>query len=68
MTTTADLKNTDQRYPPGLYSLLYVMFWDRFSWYALLSILMFYVIQGLEFTDHRAYSLYGVVGCVYHSM
>ena len=47
-------------HPVGLYTLFFAEMWERFSYYGMRALLVFYMIKGfLNFTDGRAYAIYG---------
>lgn len=47
-------------HPTGLFTLFFAEMWERFSYYGMRALLVFYMIKGfLGFTDDKAYSIYG---------
>ncbi len=47
-------------HPTGLYTLFFAEMWERFSYYGMRALLVFYMIKGfLKYDDGRAYSVYG---------
>ncbi|MBN2530775.1 MAG: MFS transporter [Deltaproteobacteria bacterium] len=47
-------------HPSGLFTLFFAEMWERFSYYGMRSLLVFYMIKGfLSFRDTDAYSIYG---------
>ena len=47
-------------HPRGLFVLFFVEMWERFSYYGMRSILVFYMIKGfLKYEDAQAYGVYG---------
>lgn len=47
-------------HPVGLYTLFFAEMWERFSYYGMRALLVFYMIKGfLGFNDGRAYAIYG---------
>jgi POT family proton-dependent oligopeptide transporter len=47
-------------HPTGLFSLFFVEMWERFSYYGMRALLIFYMIKGfLGMNDGRAYAVYG---------
>ena len=47
-------------HPPGLFVLFFAEMWERFSYYGMRALLVFYMMKGfLGFNDHDAYSTYG---------
>ena len=59
MTTSHDQKVLFG-HPVGLFTLFFAEMWERFSYYGMRALLVFYMIKGfLNFTDGRAYEIYG---------
>ncbi|MEW6073566.1 MAG: peptide MFS transporter [Planctomycetota bacterium] len=54
-------------HPAGLYTLFFAEMWERFSYYGMRAILVFYMIRGfLGYGDSDAYAIYGAyTGLVY---
>jgi proton-dependent oligopeptide transporter, POT family len=49
-----------ERHPPGLFLLFFVEMWERFSFYGMRALLIFYLTKGfLKATDDSAYAIYG---------
>jgi proton-dependent oligopeptide transporter, POT family len=46
-------------HPKGLYVLFLTEMWERFSFYGVRSLLIFFLIQRFNFSDNRAFSVYG---------
>jgi POT family proton-dependent oligopeptide transporter len=47
-------------HPTGLFTLFFAEMWERFSYYGMRSILVFYMMKGfLGYGDSRAYEVYG---------
>jgi len=47
-------------HPTGLFMLFFAEMWERFSFYGMKALLVFYMIKGfLQFKDNEAYSVYG---------
>ena len=47
-------------HPVGLFTLFFAEMWERFSYYGMRSLLVFYMIKGfLGYGDDKAYSVYG---------
>lgn len=47
-------------HPTGLYALFFAEMWERFSYYGMRALLVFYMIKGfLGYNDGRAYGVYG---------
>ncbi len=54
-------------HPAGLFTLFFAEMWERFSYYGMRALLIFYMIKGfLSYEDNEAYAVYGAyVGLVY---
>ena len=46
-------------HPTGLYTLFFAEMWERFSYYGMRALLLFYMIKQLGFGDSDAYAIYG---------
>ncbi|HUG46074.1 MAG TPA: peptide MFS transporter [Sphingomicrobium sp.] len=46
-------------HPRGLYVLFFAEMWERFSFYGMRAILIFYLLQHWLFAEERAYGIYG---------
>jgi POT family proton-dependent oligopeptide transporter len=47
-------------HPTGLFTLFFAEMWERFSYYGMRALLVFYMIKGfLDYGDARAYAVYG---------
>ena len=47
-------------HPTGLYTLFFAEMWERFSYYGMRALLIFYMIKGfLGYEDGQAYTVYG---------
>ncbi len=47
-------------HPAGLYTLFFAELWERFSYYGMRALLLFYMLKGfLGYDDERAYPTYG---------
>ena len=47
-------------HPTGLFALFFAEMWERFSYYGMRALLVFYMIKGfLKFDDEQAYGVYG---------
>jgi POT family proton-dependent oligopeptide transporter len=47
-------------HPVGLYTLFFAEMWERFSYYGMRALLVFYMIKGfLHYEDDQAYTIYG---------
>lgn len=47
------------RHPAGLYICFGTELWERFSYYGMRALLIFYLTQHLLFTDSESYAIYG---------
>ena len=55
-----------QKHPPGLYVLFFTEMWERFSYYGMRSLLVYYMIKHLQFTQEQSSRIYGLyTGFVY---
>ena len=54
-------------HPAGLFVLFFTEMWERFSYYGMRALLLFYMIKGfLGYGDEKAYAVYGAyTGLVY---
>ena len=46
-------------HPTGLYTLFFAEMWERFSFYGMRALLLFYMIKKFNFGDHDANDVYG---------
>lgn len=46
-------------HPKGLYILFFAEMWERFSYYGMRALLIFYLTKHFLFTDGQAYGIYG---------
>jgi POT family proton-dependent oligopeptide transporter len=46
-------------HPPGLYVLFFTEMWERFSYYGMRALLIFYMTETFVFGDDKAYGVYG---------
>ncbi len=51
---------TNRKHPPGLYVLFFTEMWERFSYYGMRSLLVYYMIKHLQFTQERSSEIYGL--------
>jgi POT family proton-dependent oligopeptide transporter len=55
-----------EKHPAGLSVLFFTEMWERFSYYGMRSLLVFYMIKHLQFTQVRSSEIYGLyTGFVY---
>lgn len=62
MSSAATPTAFEQRvgHPPGLFVLFFAEMWERFSYYGMRALLVFYMTKGfLHYRDERAYAVYG---------
>ncbi|UCD76243.1 MAG: peptide MFS transporter [Phycisphaerales bacterium] len=56
-------------HPTGLYTLFFAEMWERFSFYGMRALLIYYMIKGfLQYQDPTAYSIYGAYGGLVYMM
>ena len=65
---TTDAKAAPQAtlmgHPTGLFTLFFAEMWERFSYYGMRALLVFYMIKGfLGYGDKQAYAVYGALRC-----
>ena len=54
------------RHPTGLYVLFFTEMWERFSYYGMRSLLVYYMMKHLQFTQEHSSEIYGLyTGFVY---
>ncbi|MCA9321409.1 MAG: peptide MFS transporter, partial [Planctomycetes bacterium] len=46
-------------HPTGLFTLFFAEMWERFSYYGMRALLVFYMIKSFGFADSDAYAIYG---------
>jgi POT family proton-dependent oligopeptide transporter len=47
-------------HPAGLYTLFFAEMWERFSYYGMRALLLFYMLKGfLKYSDQQGYAVYG---------
>ena len=47
-------------HPAGLFTLFFAEMWERFSYYGMRALLLFYMLKGfLGYNDNKAYAVYG---------
>lgn len=65
--TTAQVVSTRFRdHPPGLWYLFFAEMWERFSYYGLRAMLVFYITSEFMLSQEKAYGIYGTyVALVY---
>jgi len=67
MNTSASTQeqNTLFGHPTGLFTLFFAEMWERFSYYGMRALLIFYMIKGfLGYGDKEAYTIYGAYGAL----
>src|SRR5512146_1769574 len=66
MTADTVETNISKGHPAGLYVLFFTEMWERFSYYGMRSLLVYYMIKHLQFTQERSSEIYGLyTGLVY---
>jgi POT family proton-dependent oligopeptide transporter len=56
---SGDAKGTFLGHPKGLYVLFFAEMWERFSYYGMRALLIFYLVQHWMFSDAEASVIYG---------
>jgi len=52
-------------HPTGLFTLFFAEMWERFSFYGMRALLVFYMVKGfLGYNDSEAYAVYGAYGAL----
>jgi len=52
-------------HPTGLFTLFFAEMWERFSFYGMRALLVFYMTKGfLGYNDNKAYAVYGAYGAL----
>ena len=69
---TTDAKAAPQAtlmgHPTGLFTLFFAEMWERFSYYGMRALLVFYMIKGfLGYGDKQAYAVYGAYGALVYA-
>ncbi len=60
MSTVASEQRQFLGHPAGLFVLFFAEMWERFSFYGMRALLVFYMLKGfLGYNDSRAYGVYG---------
>jgi POT family proton-dependent oligopeptide transporter len=60
MTSTASVERQTFGHPNGLFVLFFAELWERFSYYGMRALLVFYMLKGfLGYGDSQAYAVYG---------
>ena len=55
-------------HPTGLYTLFFAEMWERFSYYGMRALLLFYMLKGfLQYNDAKAYAIYGAYGALVYT-
>jgi len=55
-------------HPPGLFLLFFVEMWERFSFYGMKALLLFYLLKGfLKADDNQAYAILGAYGALVYA-
>ncbi len=68
MNPSSDLTLEVERQPSGLFLLFFAEMWERFSFYGMRALLVFYMLKGfMKTTDDRAYAIYGAYGALVYA-
>jgi POT family proton-dependent oligopeptide transporter len=68
MQSHAITATAPERHPSGLFLLFFAEMWERFSFYGMRALLVFYMIKGfLKADDTRAYAIYGAYGALVYA-
>src|SRR4051794_38739666 len=60
MTAAPPAQRTLFGHPAGLFTLFFAEMWERFSYYGMRALLLFYMLKGfLRYGDAAAYAVYG---------
>jgi proton-dependent oligopeptide transporter, POT family len=55
-------------HPAGLFTLFFAEMWERFSFYGMRALLVFYIIKGfLGYQDNQAYAVYAAYGALVYA-
>ena len=54
-----DLQGTIMGHPKGLFILFFAEMWERFSYYGMRALLIFYLTKHFLFSEDAAYGIYG---------
>ena len=54
-------------HPTGLFVLFFVEMWERFSFYGMRALLVFYMVKELLYADSEAYAIYGAYGSLVYA-
>ena len=53
--------------PKGLYILFFAEMWERFSFYGMRGLLVFYLTKHFLFEQNAAYGIYGAYTCLLYT-
>ena len=68
MQSTTDIAAAPERQPSGLFLLFFAEMWERFSFYGMRALLVFYMVKGfMKADDSRAYAIYGAYGALVYA-
>ncbi len=66
---TAPARRTIFGHPTGLFTLFFAEMWERFSYYGMRALLLFYMLKGfLRYGDDDAYAVYGAYTALVYMM
>jgi POT family proton-dependent oligopeptide transporter len=61
---SGDARGTFLGHPKGLFVLFFAEMWERFSFYGMRALLIFYLVQHWMFSDSEAGVIYGAYGAL----
>ena len=68
MQSHTDIAAAHERQPSGLFLLFFAEMWERFSFYGMRALLVFYMVKGfMKADDSRAYAIYGAYGALVYA-
>lgn len=69
MAADTDNPSSDEFFghPKGLFVLFFVELWERFSFYGMRALLVFYMTKQLVFSDQMSYGIYGAYGSLVYA-
>ncbi|AAV89625.1 amino acid/peptide transporter [Zymomonas mobilis subsp. mobilis ZM4 = ATCC 31821] len=63
-----DQEKTIIGHPPGLFLLFFTEMWERFSFYGMRALLIFYLTKHFLFSDSKSYSIYAAYASLVYIM
>ncbi|MCE2882415.1 MAG: peptide MFS transporter [Planctomycetaceae bacterium] len=62
------IRPANEGHPPGLFLLFFVEMWERFSFYGMKALLLYYLIKGfMKADDGQAYAIMGAYGALVYA-